>query len=114
MSREVDANNFHLPESGYGIKIENFTDIVGVMNGGCNWWGSPDGPGPVGPGHGCRISPNIFYNLWRIVPDGGCIGSNTPVTEDDCKNGGWITHVRLDGSVFKSQGDCLQYVNTGK
>ena len=82
MSREVDANNFNLPESGYGIKIENFTDIVGVMNGGCNWWGSPDGPGPVGPGHGCRISPNIFYNLWRIVPDGGCIGSNTPVTED--------------------------------
>ncbi|MEY2528628.1 MAG: hypothetical protein QOJ05_718, partial [Verrucomicrobiota bacterium] len=25
----------------------------------------------------------------------------------------WITHVRPDGSVFKSQGDCIQFVNNG-
>jgi hypothetical protein len=31
-----------------------------------------------------------------------------------CKNGGWKTLRRADGSPFKNQGDCIQYVNTGK
>ena len=31
-----------------------------------------------------------------------------------CKNEGWQNLVRADGSVFKNQGDCIQYVNTGK
>lgn len=35
-------------------------------------------------------------------------------TKDDCKNGGWQTVKRADGSSFKNQGDCIQYVNTGK
>jgi hypothetical protein len=33
---------------------------------------------------------------------------------DSCKNGGWQTLTRADGSPFKNQGDCIQYVNTGK
>lgn len=33
---------------------------------------------------------------------------------DDCKNGGWKSMRRADGSSFKNQGDCIQYVNTGK
>ena len=33
---------------------------------------------------------------------------------DACKNGGWQTLTRADGSSFKNQGDCIQYVNTGK
>jgi hypothetical protein len=37
-----------------------------------------------------------------------------PATKDDCKNGGWQTHARADASPFKNQGDCIQYVNTGK
>ena len=32
----------------------------------------------------------------------------------ECKDGGWATVVRADGSSFKNQGDCIQYVNTGK
>jgi hypothetical protein len=35
-------------------------------------------------------------------------------TKDDCKNGRWHTHTRADGSRFKNEGDCIQYVNTGK
>lgn len=31
-----------------------------------------------------------------------------------CKNGGWQTVRRSDGSSFKNQGDCIKYVNTGK
>jgi hypothetical protein len=32
-----------------------------------------------------------------------------PTTKDQCKNGGW-----RDFSQFKNQGDCIQFVNTGK
>ena len=31
-----------------------------------------------------------------------------------CKNDGWQNLVRADGTAFKNQGDCIQYVNTGK
>lgn len=31
-----------------------------------------------------------------------------------CKSGGWKDLERADGSSFKNQGDCIQYVNTGK
>ena len=37
-----------------------------------------------------------------------------PSDKDKCKNGGWADLVREDGSSFKNQGDCIQYVNTGK
>ena len=35
-------------------------------------------------------------------------------TSDDCKDDGWMTASRADGSPFKNQGDCVSYVNTGK
>jgi hypothetical protein len=35
-------------------------------------------------------------------------------SKDDCKGNGWATLSRADGSAFKNQGDCIQYVNTGK
>jgi hypothetical protein len=31
-----------------------------------------------------------------------------------CKNDGWQDFTRADGSIFINQGDCIQYVNTGK
>jgi hypothetical protein len=34
--------------------------------------------------------------------------------KDQCKKGGWANVTRDDGSTFKNQGDCIQYVNTGK
>jgi hypothetical protein len=35
-------------------------------------------------------------------------------TRDGCKNGGWQSLTRSDFSIFKNQGDCIQYLNTGK
>lgn len=35
-------------------------------------------------------------------------------SKDACKNGGWLTLHRANGSTFRNQGDCIQYVNTGK
>jgi len=34
--------------------------------------------------------------------------------KNNCKSGGWKDLERADGSSFKNQGDCIQYVNTGK
>lgn len=38
----------------------------------------------------------------------------TPDGKDACKKGGWMDLAREDSSTFKNQGDCIQYVNTGK
>jgi hypothetical protein len=48
--------------------------------------------------------------------DGAVYTYEKPVADskDDCKDGGFKTHTRADGSEFKNQGDCIQYVNTGK
>lgn len=35
-------------------------------------------------------------------------------SKDACKNGGYAGLARTDGSTFKNQGDCIQFVNTGK
>lgn len=37
-----------------------------------------------------------------------------PVSKEQCKDGGWKTFTRADGTAFKNQGDCVSYVNTGK
>jgi len=34
--------------------------------------------------------------------------------KEQCKKDGWKAVKRADGSSFKNQGDCIQYVNTGK
>lgn len=35
----------------------------------------------------------------------------TPLTKDDCKDGGWQNLRAQDGSSFKNQGQCVSYVN---
>jgi hypothetical protein len=119
-SADAGGNLFFLTPADYGVKIEGGASTAVYpppMSAGCNWWGSPDGPGPVGPGHGALVSAGIRYSPWRVTPTtdaGSCIGNNVPTSEAQCKAGGWITHVRADGSTFKSQGDCVQYLNNGK
>lgn len=50
-----------------------------------------------------------------FVIDNFSLGTaNAAVAKRDCKNGGWQSLTRADGSPFKSQGDCIQYTNTGK
>lgn len=46
--------------------------------------------------------------------DGTIYTYDQPLNKDECKNGGWQNLSRADGSTFKNQGDCIQYVNTGK
>ena len=37
-----------------------------------------------------------------------------PTDKEQCKDGGWETLRRADGSTFRNQGDCVSYVNTGR
>ena len=61
----VQNNNFNLTVMSYGIGIgPGLFPINDPFNGQCNWWGSPDGPGPVGPGSGARVSPDVAYSPW--------------------------------------------------
>jgi hypothetical protein len=54
-------------------------------------------------------------DCFRIATNGGSdITYDFELGADSCKNGGWMTSVRSNGSTFKNQGDCIQYVNTGK
>jgi len=38
----------------------------------------------------------------------------TPSSKESCKNGGWLTVTRSDGSPFKNQGDCVSFFNNGR
>jgi len=54
-----------------------------------------------------------------IGSNGDCVTYNfdpyrVATNKEQCKNGGYNTVKRADGSSFKNQGDCIQYVNTGK
>jgi hypothetical protein len=51
-----------------------------------------------------------FQPAFRIA----ALTINVPANANACKNNGWQTLTRADGSTFKNQGDCIQYVNTGK
>lgn len=116
---DVHFNNFNLTAASYGIAVHPALSTAfpnALVDGECNWWGSPSGPtsGSNPGGTGAQVGPNVDYTPWQIAPEGACIGGNVPTTASQCKNGGWMTQVRSDGSTFKNQGDCIQYVNTGK
>ena len=117
VSQSVTNNNFNLTVGSYGIGLEpGLTPANDPLTAACNWWGSPDGPGPVGPGSGARVSPNVMYSPWWTSPGPNaiCAGNNVPTTEDQCKNGGWTLTVRPNGTPFKNQGDCVSFVNRGQ
>jgi hypothetical protein len=87
---------------------------VAAVDASCNWWGAPNGPGPVGSGSGDRVSTNVTYSPWLVAPAPSACAGAIVTTKGQCKNDGWRTLFRADGSSFETQGDCIQYVNTGK
>jgi hypothetical protein len=51
------------------------------------------------------------------TPTGTLVGaSGCPLvtSKDQCKNGGWQTLTRANGTFFKNQGDCVSYMSNGK
>ena len=112
---EVHNNNFNDGIVIYGIAVHPALP-GGPVDGICNWWGSASGPGPIGPGSGAKVTAKVSYAPWLIspAPGGACIGGNVVTNKNQCKDDGWQTRVRANNTPFKNQGDCIQYVNTGK
>lgn len=68
---------------------------------------------------GAIIGVDIFDTptdvTYRLDFVSGCsIAAAEPTDRSQCKKGGWQDLARADESTFKNQGDCIQYVNTGK
>jgi hypothetical protein len=76
-------------------------------------------PNAVVVGFGVNIgSNNPSYDVYTdLVNFNGTTYDFEPYivaeARDQCKNGGFSNVKRADGSSFKNQGDCIQYVNTG-
>jgi hypothetical protein len=64
------------------------------------------------------VTPNGFTNPNELVEGGQLLLMHVPLPvatdKDQCKSGGWSSMFRSNGTGFKNQGDCIQYVNTGK
>lgn len=88
------------------------------------------------PSVGSDVEPGALFwntNTANNYADGGAGGTDTfrrdtgwlpytpavkftatnppPTSKEQCKNGGWAT---FNNPTFSNQGDCIQYVNTGK
>jgi hypothetical protein len=117
----ITINNNNI--SGYPIGLE---ENLGGYTGGFNsldatndWWGSSTGPtiasNPGGTGEPIidedgvvKYSPFLTtFSSCAPVPQVG-----PPTNKDQCKDGGWQTF--NVPRKFKNQGDCIQFVNTGK
>jgi hypothetical protein len=107
--------------NGAGL-VDPMTDTT------CTIWSNLDGTNPLGANWAAVVAahPN-----WRVSDDAPFIVADDPgiwtvsnvhlgeaedvaTDKDECKDGGWEDMTRADGSSFKNQGDCIQYVNTGK
>jgi hypothetical protein len=73
--------------------------------------------------HGWRVATdNVPFviaddpGIWTVsnVQLGQGEAAGVATSKDECKKGGWADLTRANGSSFKNQGDCIQYVNTGK
>jgi len=77
-------------------------------------------PNAVVVGFGVNIgSNNPSYDVYADLVDfNGTTYDFEPYvvakSKDQCKDGGFNVVKRADGSTFKNQGDCIQYVNTSK
>lgn len=112
-SVDVHENNFDVTAAAYGIKLH--PELVashgteGSVDGECNWWDSANGPGPIGPGDGARVSTNVDFSPWleRPAPGAPCRGGIAS-DRDVCKDGGW----EESDEEFKNQGQCIKAANS--
>ncbi len=50
---------------GNGFGMQN--DGAAIVNAQANWWGAANGPGPVGPGSGDKVSTGVDFSNWLTV-----------------------------------------------
>ncbi|BDE07441.1 hypothetical protein WPS_27170 [Vulcanimicrobium alpinum] len=47
--------------------VNNLSSIQ--VDATCNWWGAKDGPGPIGPGSGDKVTANVTFSPWLRSTD---------------------------------------------
>ena len=72
----VNQNNFNVTSFAFGIAVASAISGTAAVDGTCNWWGDPSGPGPVGPGAGAMVSPRVAFTPWLLAPGGACRGGS--------------------------------------
>ena len=92
-------------------------DGLGTFNATSNWWNSASGPtnagNPGGTGDAVDGSGPVNFASWlKATASVGCFSVAT--NKDQCKDGGWQTRLRANGTPFKNQGDCVSYTVNGK
>src|SRR5207302_588130 len=90
----VNENNLDVTAFDYGIAVDPALSLAYPslsVDGTCNWWGAADGPGPVGPGTGARVTYNVDFTPWLIAPaPGGAYLGGVPSTPGKVTGGGQI------------------------
>jgi hypothetical protein len=92
----------------------------GTLDAKNNWWGAASGPkyNGAGPGTGDNIidPDGVVAYIPFLTSTAGTLCAPPPIgpptNANQCKNDGWKTF--NTPRTFKNQGDCIQYVNTGK
>jgi uncharacterized protein DUF5648/parallel beta helix pectate lyase-like protein/prealbumin domain-containing protein len=95
----IDSGDF----PGFGVN--NASGYDGSLDATCNWWGAADGPGPVGPGSGDKVSTGVTFSPWLTSSD----------LEQECEGGpATLTIVKhLDGEPTPEVGDIFNITVDG-
>ena len=86
-SGKVNNNNFDRVE--YGIVVHPALTTAfpsALVDGEKNWWGASNGPGPIGPGSGAKVSPGVDYRPWLRSRGDSCGGDRRGDDGDDNDN----------------------------
>jgi hypothetical protein len=115
----VSPNNCIAGNSTNGLRVAH-SGYTGALSAVNNWWGAASGPNynGTGPGTGDKITdPDhvVTFTPFLTSRTGTPCAPppiGPPTNANQCKNDGWKTF--NNPRTFKNQGDCIQYVNTGK
>jgi hypothetical protein len=80
---QVHQNNI-TGNSVFGVN----NDSTGAVDATNNWWGAANGPGPVGPGSGDKVSIGVTFKPWlrSANRNSPCNGDNTCSQQGDDKD----------------------------
>ena len=86
------------------------------------WTQGPGDPESTAPVHESRVIRSMLFRTGGVpasatagkgllIDNLKLVSSSPPTSSESCKNGGWKL---FNNPVFKNQGDCVSFTNTGK
>jgi parallel beta-helix repeat protein len=85
-STNVVAHYNGISGNSNGMAKNSYGGVTGTdVDATNNWWGSADGPGPVGPGSGDKVSLNVIFFPW-LTGFPSCSPPTVPVIQFPANN----------------------------